>query len=345
MFAQAARERPDAGRHREGEPDRVPGGRVGVLPHARAPGRRRWVPRTRAGAGLVIRQAVAALARARARRLGRRRRRRPPARARASHSGWTTADRPGCRSCRRPHATTGTVDAGAARRRGAGRVCRWRLAVCRHGARRATIPRRSGGGPGSDEVPSEPRSAQPRSARADVWRAETAAAGRAGGVGHRGARAWARLMWRVGRRDGGRALGGRRADDGRVGSRRRRRSRVGCAAGAPVGVGRRRRAGSADGPGHRGERPARRRLRRGRRPLAQRPRRRGDGCGHRRPGAVPSLPRHPLLPGVRRPGAGRRAGLVLSAETEQAVLAPRLGACTRPASSTSLGGRGGSEGE
>jgi hypothetical protein len=40
-----------------------------------------------------------------------------------------------------------------------------------------------------------------------------------------------------------------------------------------------------------------------------------------------------------------RAGLVLSAETEQGALAPRLGACTRPASSTSLRGRAGSEGE
>jgi hypothetical protein len=39
------------------------------------------------------------------------------------------------------------------------------------------------------------------------------------------------------------------------------------------------------------------------------------------------------------------AGLVLSAETDQAARAPTLGACTRPASSTSLGGRGGSEGE
>ena len=45
--------------------------------------------------------------------------------------------------------------------------------------------------------------------------------------------------------------------------------------------------------------------------------------------------------------AGRPApdGVVLSAETEQAAAAPTLGACTRPASSTTPGGRGGPGGE
>jgi hypothetical protein len=38
---------------------------------------------------------------------------------------------------------------------------------------------------------------------------------------------------------------------------------------------------------------------------------------------------------------GARGGVVLSAETEQGAAAPRLGACTRPASSTTPGGRGG----
>ena len=44
-------------------------------------------------------------------------------------------------------------------------------------------------------------------------------------------------------------------------------------------------------------------------------------------------------------GRAGRGRVVLSAETEQAAAAPTLGACTRPASSTSPGGRGVPRGE
>jgi hypothetical protein len=79
--------------------------------------------------------------------------------------------------------------------------------------------------------------------------------------------------------------------------------------------------------------------------LAARARRRGDGVAV----AVQGLfllyldTRYCLeFAAEARAGGGR---LVLSAETEQVTAPPTLGACTRPASSTSLGGRGGSEGE
>jgi hypothetical protein len=42
---------------------------------------------------------------------------------------------------------------------------------------------------------------------------------------------------------------------------------------------------------------------------------------------------------------GARSGVVLSGETEEAAAAPTLGACTRPASSTTPAGRGGPGGE
>ena len=79
--------------------------------------------------------------------------------------------------------------------------------------------------------------------------------------------------------------------------------------------------------------------------LATRPRRRGDGVAV----AVQGLfllyldTRYCLEFAAR----GRTApdGVGRSEETAQAAAAPTLGACTRPASSTSPGGRGGSEGE
>ena len=79
--------------------------------------------------------------------------------------------------------------------------------------------------------------------------------------------------------------------------------------------------------------------------LAQSPRRRGDGAAVAVQGLfLLYLDTRYCLEFAAQARAGA-AGLVLSAETEQAVLASTLGACTRPASSTSLGGPGGSEGE
>ena len=79
--------------------------------------------------------------------------------------------------------------------------------------------------------------------------------------------------------------------------------------------------------------------------LAARPRRRGDGAAV----AVQGLfllyldTRYCLeFAAQARAGGGR---LVLSAETEHVPKTPRLGPCTRPASSTSPRGPSGSEGE
>jgi hypothetical protein len=79
--------------------------------------------------------------------------------------------------------------------------------------------------------------------------------------------------------------------------------------------------------------------------LAERQRRRGDGVAVAVQGLfLLYLDTRYCLEFATQARAGT-AGLVLSAETEQGVGAPTLGACTRPAPSTSLGGRSGSEGE
>jgi hypothetical protein len=153
------------------------------------------------------------------------------------------------------------------------------------------------------------------------------------------------VLWRVGRRDGERALG----DAGRMtlawgladaavagwsASRLRRRASIDV-------VGRARRMAVLTGAnalldvGY---------LVAGVR-LAARSRRRGDGVAV----AVQGL--FLLYLDARyclEFAAGARAGgvgLVLSDETEHAPRPPTLGGCTRPPSSTSPGGRGGSEGE
>jgi hypothetical protein len=79
--------------------------------------------------------------------------------------------------------------------------------------------------------------------------------------------------------------------------------------------------------------------------MASRPRRRGDGMAVGVQGLFLLYldTRYCLEFAAHARAGGSR--LLLSAETEQAASAPRLGACTRPASSTSLGGRGASEGE
>jgi len=152
-------------------------------------------------------------------------------------------------------------------------------------------------------------------------------------------------LWRVGRREGGRALG----DAGRM------TVAWGLADAAVAGWGARllRRTASAD----RGVRARRMALVTGANALldvgyvvagvrlAERPRRRGDGVAVAVQGLfLLYLDTRYCLEFAARARAGD-AGIVLSAETEQGVLAPTLGACTRPASSTSLGGRAGSEGE
>jgi hypothetical protein len=79
--------------------------------------------------------------------------------------------------------------------------------------------------------------------------------------------------------------------------------------------------------------------------LAMHPRRRGDGVAVAVQGVFLTYldTRYCLEFAAQARAGGDR--VVLSAETEQAVAAPRIGACTRPASSTSPGGRAGSEGE
>jgi hypothetical protein len=153
------------------------------------------------------------------------------------------------------------------------------------------------------------------------------------------------VIWRVGRRDGERALG----DAGRT------TLAWGLADAAVAGWGpwRGRRAAGAD-PAGRARRmalvtganalldvgyvAAGTRLAAGRR-------RRGDGVAV----AVQGLfllyldTRYCLEFAVRARAA--RPGVVLSAETEQAAAAPTLGACTRPASSATPAGRGGPGGE
>jgi hypothetical protein len=153
------------------------------------------------------------------------------------------------------------------------------------------------------------------------------------------------VLWRLGRRDGERALG----DAGRM------TVAWGLVDGAVAAWGARRlrRPWSADGPAQ----ARRMALLTGANALldvgyvvagarlAQRPRRRGDGTAV----AVQGLfllyldTRYCLEFALQARAGG--AGLVLSAETEQGVRASTLGACTRPASSTSFEGRGGSEGE
>ena len=153
-------------------------------------------------------------------------------------------------------------------------------------------------------------------------------------------------VWRLGRRDGRRALG----DAGRMtvawGLADAAVARLGGVADAPGpasadGVARARRMALVTGANAlldvgyvvAGVR------------LAQRPRRRGDGAAIAVQGLfLLYLDTRYCLEFAAQARAGD-PGLVLSAETEQGVRAPRLGACTRPASSTSLGGRGGSEGE
>lgn len=149
------------------------------------------------------------------------------------------------------------------------------------------------------------------------------------------------VLWRVGRRDGERALG----DAGRM------TLAWGLADAAVVGwgVARGRRASAAD-PAARSRRmavvtgvnalldvayvAAGARLAAGRR-------RRGDGAAVAVQGAfLLYLDTRYCLEFAAQARAAR-AALVPSAETEQALGAPRLGPCTRPASSTSPGGRGG----
>jgi hypothetical protein len=153
------------------------------------------------------------------------------------------------------------------------------------------------------------------------------------------------VLWRLGRRDGERTLG----DAGRM------TVAWGLADAAVAGWGARRlrRPGSAEGV----PRARRMALLTGANALldvgyvvagvslAQRPRRRGDGVAVAVQGLfLLYLDTRYCLEFAVEARAGS-AGLVLSDETEQGVRAPTLGACTRPASSTSLRGRGGSEGE
>jgi hypothetical protein len=152
-------------------------------------------------------------------------------------------------------------------------------------------------------------------------------------------------LWRVGRRDGERALG----DAGRM------TLAWGLADAAVVGWGawRGRRAGTAE-PVARARRMA---AVTGANAvldvayvvagaaLATRPRRRGDGVAVAvQGGFLLYLDTRYCLEFVAEARAARRA-LVPPGETEQPHGAPRLGACTRPASSTTPAGRGGPGGE
>jgi hypothetical protein len=158
------------------------------------------------------------------------------------------------------------------------------------------------------------------------------------------------VLWRVGRRDGERALGNAGRMTVAWG--------LADAAVAGWGVRRMRARGQAPGGGS-GEAGRARRMAlltganavldvayiaTGVR-LAARPRRRGDGLAVAVQGLyllyLDTLYCLEFAAQARVEGDG----LVLSAETEQVAVAPTLGACTRPASSTSPGGRGGSEGE
>jgi hypothetical protein len=157
-------------------------------------------------------------------------------------------------------------------------------------------------------------------------------------------------LWRVGRRDGERALG----DAGRM------TVAWGLADAAVAGWGARRMRGrgraDGGGPGEAG-RARRMALLTGANAaldvayvatgvrLAASPRRRGDGVAVVVQGLyLLYLDTRYCLEFAAQVRAEGEA-LVLSAETEQGAVAPRLGACTRPASSISPGGRGGSEGE
>ncbi len=74
--------------------------------------------------------------------------------------------------------------------------------------------------------------------------------------------------------------------------------------------------------------------------MAARPRRRGDGVATAvQGGFLLYLDTRYSLEFTSAARRGRQ-GLLPSAETEQPPSAPRLGPCTRPASSTSRGGRG-----
>jgi hypothetical protein len=79
--------------------------------------------------------------------------------------------------------------------------------------------------------------------------------------------------------------------------------------------------------------------------LAARPRRRGDGLAVAVQGVFLLYldTRYCLEFAAQARDGG--SGLVLSTETEHAAAAPRLGACMRPASSTSPGERGASQPE
>jgi hypothetical protein len=153
------------------------------------------------------------------------------------------------------------------------------------------------------------------------------------------------VLWRVGRRDGERALG----DAGRT------TLAWGLADAAIVGWGAwRERCGDAADPAARARRMA---LVTGANALldvgyvttgvmmAARPRRRGDGLATAvQGGFLLYLDARYCLEFAAAARSGGR-GVLPSAETEQPPSAPRLGPCTRPASSTSPGGRGGPGGE
>lgn len=152
-------------------------------------------------------------------------------------------------------------------------------------------------------------------------------------------------LWRVGRRDGERALG----DAGRT------TFAWGLADAAVVGWGawRGRRAGSAD-PMARSRRMAGVTganalldvgyVAAGAR-LALNPRRRGDGVAVAVQGLFLLYLDTRYCLEFAADARAARNGLVPSTEPEQSGAAPRLGACTRPASSTTPGGRGGPGGE
>ena len=152
-------------------------------------------------------------------------------------------------------------------------------------------------------------------------------------------------MWRVGRRDGEQALG----DAGRT------TAAWGLVDAAVVGWGAWR--GQRGGPTDPVERARRMALVTGVNALldvgyvaagvamAARPRRRGDGLATAVQGSfLLYLDLRHSLEFAAAARAGRR-GLILSAETEQSPSAPRLAPCTRPASTTTPGGRGGRGGE
>lgn len=153
------------------------------------------------------------------------------------------------------------------------------------------------------------------------------------------------VMWRVGRRDGERALGdaGRttlawgladaavagwgawrgRCDTGADPAARARRMALVTGANALLDVG-------YVAAGVR---------------LAARPRRRGDGVAVTAQGLFLLYLDTRYCLEFAAAGRPRPDGVLLSEETEQAAAAPTLGACTRPASTTSPGGRGGLRGE